>query len=123
MMRRLLDQGLDPNQSNWLGRTLLHSSAENGDRSVAKLLLERGANLNARELEFQGTPLASAVRSWCGETDPKRAQQKRRTVEFLLNRGAKTNLPDDRPWATPLAWATRSGRDEIVTLLNQHGAT
>jgi ankyrin repeat protein len=123
MLRGLLDQGLDPNQSDWLGKTLLHSCAENGDPSVAKLLLERGANLNARELEFQGTPLASAVRSWCGETDPKKAQQKRQTVEFLLSRGAKTNLPDDLPWATPLAWATRYGREDIAKLMKQYGAT
>jgi ankyrin repeat protein len=123
MARRLLDHGLDPNRPDWLGKTFLHAAAENGDRSVAALLLEAGADLNAREVEFQGTPLAAAVRSWCREADPRQAQRKQRMVQFLLKSGAATNLPGDQPWATPLAWATRYGRQDITELLKQHGAT
>src|SRR5262249_5793585 len=61
-IRKLLDRGLDPNRPDWLGKTLLHACAENGDRSVAAVLLDAGADINARDIEFSGTPLAAAVR-------------------------------------------------------------
>jgi ankyrin repeat protein len=123
LVQRLLDLGLDPNSSDWLGKTFLHACAENGDRSVAALFLDAGADINAREVEFQGSPLAAAVRSGCAAESAKQAERGRRMVAFLLKRGAKTNLPGDQPWATPLAWATRHGRGDIVELLKQHGTT
>jgi ankyrin repeat protein len=122
LVRGLLARGLDPNRRDWLGKTFLHACAEDGARSVAAVLLDAGADINAREIEFHGTPLAAAVRA-CGDADPKGAERRRRMVEFLLQHGAATNLPDDQPWATPLAWATRHGRSDIVNLLKQHGAT
>jgi ankyrin repeat protein len=123
LVRRLLDRGLDPNRPDWLGKTFLHACAEHGDRSGAAVLLDAGADINALEVEFQGTPLAAAVRSWCRDVHPKQALRRRQMVQFLLKRGAATNLPGDEPWATPLAWATRYGRRDIVELLKQHGAT
>jgi ankyrin repeat protein len=123
LVRNLLARGLVPTRTDWLGRTFLHACAESGNRSVAAVLLDAGADINAREVEFQGTPLAAAVRSWCEAADPKQAERSRRMVEFLLKRGAATNLPGDEPWATPLAWATRRGRGEIAKLLRRHGAT
>jgi ankyrin repeat protein len=123
LVRELLARGLDPNRRDWLGRTFLHACAENGDRSVAALFLDAGSHINARDVEFQGTPLAAAVRSWCAREDPKQAERGRRMVEFLLTRGARANLPGDQPWATPLAWATRHGSGDIVELLKRYGAT
>jgi ankyrin repeat protein len=122
LVRRLLTRGLDPNRRDWLGKTLLHACAEHGARSVAAVLLDAGGDVNAREVEFHGTPLAAAVRT-CGDADPGQAERGRRMVEFLLRHGAATNLPDDQPWATPLAWASRHGRGDLVQLLKQHGAT
>jgi ankyrin repeat protein len=122
LVRQLLARGLDPNRTDWLGKTFLHACAEKGTPSTAAVFLDAGADLNAREHEFQGTPLAAAVRAWDG-TDPKQAEQRRRIVQFLLKRGAATNLPGDEPWATPLAWATRRGHGELAELLKQHGAT
>lgn len=123
LVRRLLAHRVDPNSPDWLGKTFLHACAGHGDRSIAAVFLEAGADINARDLEFKGTPLAAAVRSWCEEANPTQAERKRQMVEFLLQRGAATNLPGDKPWATPLAWATRRGHAEIVDLLKQHGAT
>jgi len=117
LVRRLLARGLDPNARDWLGRTLLHDCAANGDTSVAAVLLDGGADINARDAEFKGTPLATAVRGWCTETDFKQNPRRRRAVEFLLKRGAALDLPGDEPWATPLAWAKRHGRREIVQTL------
>ena len=63
MVRKLLARGLDPNRPDWLGKTFLHACAENGDRSIAAVFLDAGADINARGLEFHETPLAAAVRS------------------------------------------------------------
>jgi ankyrin repeat protein len=125
-VRKLLARGLDPNRPDWLGKTFLHACAANGNRSTAAVFLEAGADINARGIEFNETPLAAAVRSWPGSTDkdrPELAQRRRRMVEFLLKRGAATNLPDDEPWATPLAWARKLGLTDIEEILLKHGAT
>jgi ankyrin repeat protein len=126
LVRRLLAGGLDPNRCDWLGRSFLHACAENGDRSVAAVFLDAGADINARGLEFNETPLAAAVRcgrEWKEEDRPRQVQRRRRMVEFLLKRGAATNLPGDEPWATPLAWARKLGLQDIEKLLLKHGAT
>jgi ankyrin repeat protein len=125
LVRRLLARGLDPNRPDWLGKTFLHACAARGDRSIAAVFLEAGADINARGIEFNETPLAAAVRSWlgCREDRPEVAQRRRRMVEFLLKRGAATNLPDDEPWATPLAWARKLGLADIEEILLKHGAT
>jgi ankyrin repeat protein len=123
LVRKLLARGLDPNKPDWLGKTFLHACAENGDRALAAVFLEAGAEINARDLEFQGTPLAAAVRAHCAATELRQRQRLRRMVEFLLKRGAATNLPGDQPWATPLAWARLRGNREMVELLKHYGAT
>jgi len=65
-VRSLLSRGLDPNRSDWLGRTFLHFCAANGDSSIASLFLKAGADINARDLESNATPLAWAKRSGRG---------------------------------------------------------
>jgi ankyrin repeat protein len=126
LVRTLLARGLDPDRRDWLGKTFLHACAENTDRSVAAVLLDAGADINARGHEFNETPLAAAVccARGCKEEDrPKQARRRRRMVEFLLKRGAATNLPGEEPWATPLAWARKLRLPDIEELLIKHGAT
>jgi ankyrin repeat protein len=123
LLRKLLARGLDPSRPDWLGKTFLHACAATGDRSIAAVLLGAGADVNAREIEFQGTPLAWVVRLCCAAKDPMRAERGAQMVEFLLQRGAATNLPDDEPWATPKAWARKLGLADIEEILLEHGAT
>jgi ankyrin repeat protein len=126
LIRKLLSRGLDPNRPNWLGKTFLHACAENGDRPAAAAFLAAGADINARDFEFQGTPLAAAVRHepWCRDDDrAQHAERQREMVEFLLKRGAATNLPGDAPWATPLAWAGKRGLADVEAMLLKHGAS
>jgi ankyrin repeat protein len=123
LARRLLARGLDPNRPDWLGKTFLHACAATGDRSIAAVFLDAGADINARGIEFNETPLAAAVRAGLGNQEPKLAERRRQMVEFLLKRGAKANLPDDEPWATPLAWARKLGLADIEEILLKHGAT
>lgn len=108
----LFAHGLDPNRASWLGVTPLHHFAERGDVDNAALYVERGAGLNARDDDFDSTPLAWAAR-----------KGRKAMVELLLAAGARPDLPDDPPWATPLAWAGRRGHPEIVDLLQRQGAS
>jgi len=78
----------------------------------AAIFIDHGADLAARDDDFQSTPLAWAARK--GKTA---------MVQLLLARGARPNLPDDPPWATPLAWATRRGHGDVAEILTQGGAS
>jgi ankyrin repeat protein len=123
LARRLLARGLDPNRPDWLGRTILHACAARGDRAIAAVFLDAGADINARGIEFHETPLATAVRAGLSSEEAELAERRRQMVELLLERGAATNLPDDEPWATPLAWARKLGLADIEAILLKHGAT
>jgi ankyrin repeat protein len=119
LMEQLLARGLDPNKRDWMGRTFLHCCAANADQKIAAALLKAGADIDARDFEYKGTPLAAALRSWSGKDNPKQIKRRREMVEFLLEHGAATHLPGDEPWATPLAWARRRRLDNMVELLRQ----
>lgn len=103
----LLDHGVDPNETNGMGMTTLHIIAGQGTVDAARWLLDRGADIHARDREFESTPLAWAARA--GRED---------MVRFLLSRGAKPIHPDDEPWSTPLAWARRRNYANIVSILD-----
>jgi ankyrin repeat protein len=119
MLRMLLDHGMSPDLMNWQYQTLLHFCCQRSDRADAAaaieratILLDAGADINARDAEYRSSPLAWAARS-----------NAMAMVEFLLARGAPTELPDDEPWATPLAWAERRGNAEVASILRRHDAT
>ena len=111
VLRLLLDHGADPNHRNWLGISYLHLQALRGDLDTAAMLLERGADIHARDEEWGSTPLGWAAR-WGQKT----------MVEFLLARGAEPALADDPPWATPLAWAEKKRHPDIAAVLRDAGA-
>ena len=102
----LLDHGVDPNETNGMGMTALHIVAGQGTVDAARWLLDRGADIHARDREFDSTPLAWASRA--GREDMAR---------FLLSRGANVVHPDDERWATPIAWARRRNHPNLVSLL------
>jgi hypothetical protein len=60
VVRQLLDAGEDPNRYNPVGchshSTPLHQAALAGHLDVVKLLVERGARLDVRDILFNGTP-------------------------------------------------------------------
>jgi ankyrin repeat protein len=106
IVRILMDHGLNPNTPNWLGIAPLHRLAREGNTEIAALCLERGADINARDLDNSATPLAWAVRFG-----------KRTMVKFLLEHDAAVSLPDDEPWNNPKAIAEREGHLEISEVL------
>ena len=107
-LRLLLERGANPDLTDWLGVSALHRLAELGDVERAKVFLDYGADINARDADYLSTPLAWAARTGQAEM-----------AAFLLARGAKPTLPDDPPWATPLAWAKKRGHDAVVDLLQK----
>ena len=63
-----------------LGKTLLHSAAQNGNISLAKKVLEAGVNIDSPTFRFKKTPLYFAV-----------ANNKYEMVKFLVENGAKVD--------------------------------
>ena len=105
----LLDHGVSPNETNGMGMTTLHVLAAEGTTAAASWLLERGADIHARDREFESTPLAWAARA--GRED---------MVHLLLSRGALPIHPEDEPWSTPAAWARRRGHAHLVRVLDAY---
>ena len=108
VLERLIEAGFDPNRPDWLGKTALHNYAGRGDTDNARLMIEHGADLDALDDEYRGTPLAWAAR-----------KGHEAMVRFLLGHGADPALPRDLPPATPLARARSAGHEEIVAILGR----
>ena len=107
-IRALAGRGLDLDRPNWIGRTFLHGCAEKGDVDAARVYLELGADIDAVELEYGGTPLAAAARAGQAEM-----------VRFLLEQGADPAAPEESPWAQPLPRAEKEGHGEAAALLKE----
>ena len=92
-----------------INHTPLHLASLYDRFEMVRLLIEHGANVNARG-KYYDTPLHIA--SYSGDAD---------TVRLLIKHGAEVNS-EDRWHCTPLHLALLSGRAEIVQLLVEHGA-
>ena len=103
----LLDKGANLKTATNDGATALHRAAECGDVDVLKLLVDKGADVDAqRKSPFGGrTPLASAVVFGHGAA-----------VRYLLSKGAKANIGD-----AGLSRAVFQGNVEIVKALLEAG--
>jgi len=115
-MALLLKRGIDPNISR-RGETVLHYAAARANPTEAQrvrfaaMLLDHGAQLDARDELLRSTPLGWACR-W----------GRQELAELLIARGAPADEPDAEAWATPLAWAEKMGHAEIAAVLRGTGA-
>jgi ankyrin repeat protein len=73
--RYFMDAGIDPNLANKTGATALHRAAHTGAVELAELLIARGANVNAKDKEFDASPLdwAQHARSQGEDGDDREA--------------------------------------------------
>jgi ankyrin repeat protein len=90
-------------------RTMLHFAAFGGRIEAAEMLLRRGADINALDVDKE-TPLHKAA-------DEGRHEM----IRFLLKNGAKINAMSRGGW-TPLDYAAWKGREETAKLLIELGA-
>jgi uncharacterized protein len=111
-LRRRLDA--DPSAvsaRNHFGWTALHFAAFAGNVENAKLLLDRGADVNARaHTKFRNTPLQAALLT--GQYD---------VTKLLLERGADVLVRQNSGF-TPMHSAAFLGRLDLLQLLLDHGA-
>ncbi|KAJ1328888.1 ankyrin repeat domain-containing protein 50 [Microdochium nivale] len=82
-----------------------------GHRTVVKLLLEKGAEIEAKDSEYGRTPL-----SWAAKNGHEAS------VKLLLEKGADIEAKDSEYGQTPLSWAAENGHEAIVKLLLEKGA-
>jgi ankyrin repeat protein len=114
----LLDHGADINiprggaaDNSSEGWTALHHAAFAGNRAMVELLLSRGADVSARDLQGQ-TPLHIAA--------DKGFQA---VTEVLLANKADVNVTDKNAGNAPLHLAAKNGREKIIQMLLAAGAT
>ena len=110
-VEELLNKGADVNaQDKWFAnRTSLHWAALRGDKEMAALLIEKGANIDGRD--FNGkTPLHLAAEG--GNID---------TVGFLVDKGADVNAVDDGG-GSPVWSAVFAGKEDVMQFLMDNGA-
>jgi ankyrin repeat protein len=120
----LVTRGANVNAPNKYGRTSLHDAVSGlsgtsdleGRLQVARLLIARGADINARERGSGRTPLDEAT----GPSD-NRANGERMT-ELLLSAGASPRTVAPQQSETPLERASSSGNVASVRHLLDAGA-
>jgi ankyrin repeat protein len=92
-------------------QSALPKAAVYGHREVVKLLLEKGADLEAKDPKSGRTPL-----SWAASNGHEAV------VKLLLEKGAELESKDPGSGRTPLSWAASNGREAVVKLLLEEGA-
>jgi hypothetical protein len=108
--QKLISKGVNVNQTDDVGFPALSIAAGRRDEKMTKLLLEAGADVNARSATLNDTALARAAQ----EGDAP-------TVRILLAAGAHVDDRDGAGW-TPLFSAALKGHLEIVEALLSAGA-
>ena len=109
-VEQLLAEGVDVNeQESQLNKTALDFAAYRGHMEIARLLVQRGANVNAKD-KTKVTPLHSAALAG-----------QEAMAEFLISKGAnidaRAGLGD-----TPLAVACLRGHEAVADVLLRAGA-
>jgi len=90
---------------NIYGLTPLHRAALYGKTKVVKILIGKGADINAKDQLYGDTPLHKAV--WNGHVE---------TVKLLVSKGANVNAKDKKG-KTPLYYAKKRGHKDVVKYL------
>jgi ankyrin repeat protein len=110
----LLDKGANPNKKDKNDATLLHAWAWGGNpertKIVMEILINKGADINARQGTLRWTPLHGACYRRRGSV-----------ARFLVDNGADINAKDNRGW-TPLLEAVGANDLDTIKMLVDKGA-
>lgn len=113
ILRTIIKHGADVNAVNGLGATALHRAACSNHAGAISVLVGAGADLEARMIEHQFTPLLFACQELCAEA-----------LETLLTCGANVDVLDadgDNSLHCVAREAGKEGATEMVALLLRHG--
>ena len=104
-MERLLDEGADIEAKpfDMYSAPPLHFAVLAGELDLVRLLLDRGASVDSKELRHGSTALHVAASR--GQAD---------VAQHLIERGAEVNARNKERGHTPLHEAARGGEPEFV---------
>lgn len=109
-VRRLLAHGAKPDTHNYWGWTPLHDAATRGYGEIIELLLEAGANTEARNSNDEGYNTALIL-----------ANDEEECISLFIRHGADLNA-QNKEGRTCLMQASQDGHEEVVRLLLEAGA-
>jgi ankyrin repeat protein len=108
----LIDSGSAVDICNNLGSTPLINASWRGHCNMARMLLNRAADVNAKVEKADNRSVLHSA-SFSGNA---------LLVELLLERGATVNARTSTDKRTPLHWTAQEGHLETLRLLIKHGA-
>jgi ankyrin repeat protein len=134
-VKQHLAAGADVNAKDlWMHYTALHFAASAGRKEVAELLIDNGADVNAKT-KIGITPLATAGQR--GKTETADLLRKHggkygtilgaayggdiEAVKEFLAAGANVNVQDKKEKRTPLDYANKYNHTETADFLRKHG--
>ena len=111
-VRLMLELGFSPHARNSFAETPLHTAAYAGRAETVQLLLDHGAEIDARDANFDGTPLGYATVGSGEHTNA--GGDSVATVRLLLHAGA----------SRAGAWvASKPPSEDVAEVLRNHGIT
>jgi ankyrin repeat protein len=110
-VERAILKGTNVNGKNGNGSTVLYIASENSHKTVVRLLLAKGANVNAKTADNLATPLHVAAQ-----------EGHREIAELLLAKGAEVNAKTSTDGVSAPGLASQNGHKEIRELLFNAGA-
>jgi len=115
---RLLDTGADP-EEKFEGWTPLLKASEEGSADIARMLLDKKADMEATNKKGR-TALSFAAAPSMNGTKPRATAVE--VLRLLLSSGAHAAKQDDRGM-TARARAEKEKREDAIAVFNAHGAT
>jgi uncharacterized protein len=119
-VEQLLKNGANPNERQ-MGITALMTACNRGHVDVVRILLEKGADVNAKDWEGW-TALMAAAAGAAHDDNRNKEEECLEIVRLLIAHGADVNQKGRR-FQTALKDADDAGHKRVKELLIQHGAT